>query len=329
MTARRKAGSSGGTRPAPASHRARRAAITRTGDSPARARRLRLDRPCAPRSSPSCSARARRGPAGRAQQPVRGSPRRRTASRTRAAAPGLRRSTGSTCSRCSCRSPSPTPASPRSTTASPRSPSRSRRTRRCRGPTSLTLDDDRGMVGQDRLVPVARRDAAARATAAGALRLRALLNRVSRVDHDAALRALNQQVADGRLPEAVGGEFVDAQRARHAGPPARARPADRDRPPVLRRGRDGRAPLRRRAARRRLPRRRPRRGGFRPELVAALRSRRASTSRSATAARCSATSRPTPRSSGGVRAPPAARARCGGCAPGRSARARARTATCS
>ena len=71
------------------------------------------------------------------------------------------------------------------------------------------------------------------------------------------LRGLNQQVIDGRLPEAVGGEFADAN---GLGGPARRRdgPADPDRLPVVRRERDARAPLRGGAARRRLPRARAR-----------------------------------------------------------------------
>jgi glycine betaine/choline ABC-type transport system substrate-binding protein len=73
-------------------------------------------------------------------------------------------------------------------------------------PDILTLRDDRGLAGEDRLVPVARR---------GLLRahgrpLRRRLNAVSRLVTTLALRSLNQQVIDGRLPEAVGGEFVDA-----------------------------------------------------------------------------------------------------------------------
>ena len=43
--------------------------------------------------------------------------------------------------------------------------------------------------------------------------------------HDAALRGLNQQVIDGRLPEAVGGEFIDANGL--GGDPARRRAGPR------------------------------------------------------------------------------------------------------
>ena len=77
-------------------------------------------------------------------------------------------------------------------------------------PDVLTLTDDRGLAGEDRLVPVTRtallRDLGRR----GARRLHRRLNAVSRLITTLQLRALNQQVADGRLPEAVGGEFVDA-----------------------------------------------------------------------------------------------------------------------
>jgi glycine betaine/choline ABC-type transport system substrate-binding protein len=73
-------------------------------------------------------------------------------------------------------------------------------------PDVLTLADDRGMVGEDRLAPVAKRSL----LRAYGPRLRRRLNAVSRLITTLQLRALNQQVADGRLPEAVGGEFVDA-----------------------------------------------------------------------------------------------------------------------
>jgi glycine betaine/choline ABC-type transport system substrate-binding protein len=68
------------------------------------------------------------------------------------------------------------------------------------------LRDDRNMVGPDPVVPVMR---AALVRDYGA-RLKRVLNRASAVLTTRALRALNQQVGDGRLPEAVGGEFIDA-----------------------------------------------------------------------------------------------------------------------
>ena len=73
-------------------------------------------------------------------------------------------------------------------------------------PDIRVLRDDRDMIGPDRVVPVIRstllehygRD------------LRRRLDAASRLLTTLALRGLNQQVIDGRLPEAVGGEFVDA-----------------------------------------------------------------------------------------------------------------------
>lgn len=89
-------------------------------------------------------------------------------------------------------------------------------------PDILTLADDKGMVGADRLVPVLRRSLLrAYGRRAGALRAR--FDRVSRLLTTLQLRALNQQVSDGRLPEAVGGEWVESfglgtQRRRRPGP---------------------------------------------------------------------------------------------------------------
>ena len=68
------------------------------------------------------------------------------------------------------------------------------------------LRDDKRMIGPDRVVPVAREDLLERHGAD----LRRRLNAASRLLSTLALRGLNQQVIDGRLPEAVGGEFVDA-----------------------------------------------------------------------------------------------------------------------
>jgi glycine betaine/choline ABC-type transport system substrate-binding protein len=73
-------------------------------------------------------------------------------------------------------------------------------------PDILTLADDRGMLGENRLAPVVKRSI----LRAYGPRLRKRINAVSRLVTTLQLRALNQQVADGRLPEAVGGEFVDA-----------------------------------------------------------------------------------------------------------------------
>ena len=73
-------------------------------------------------------------------------------------------------------------------------------------PDIRVLRDDRGMIGPDRVVPVVR---------SSLLRhygrdLRRRLDAASRLLTTLALRGLNQQVIDGRLPEAVGGEFIDA-----------------------------------------------------------------------------------------------------------------------
>ena len=87
-------------------------------------------------------------------------------------------------------------------------------------PDIVGLTDDRGMLGENHLAPVVRRGLL---RAYGA-RLRKRLNAVSRLITTLQLRALNQQVADGRLPEAVGGEFVDAN---GLGAQARTRPGPR------------------------------------------------------------------------------------------------------
>jgi glycine betaine/choline ABC-type transport system substrate-binding protein len=73
-------------------------------------------------------------------------------------------------------------------------------------PDVRVLRDDRQMVGLDPVVPVMR----AKLLRDYGPRLRRVLNRASAVLSTRALRLLNQQVGDGRLPEAVGGEFIDA-----------------------------------------------------------------------------------------------------------------------
>ena len=77
-------------------------------------------------------------------------------------------------------------------------------------PDVRTLRDDRGMTGEDHLAPVARDELLRALGRRGARRLRARIAAVSRLITTLQLRSLNQQVADGRLPQAVGGEFVDA-----------------------------------------------------------------------------------------------------------------------
>jgi glycine betaine/choline ABC-type transport system substrate-binding protein len=75
-------------------------------------------------------------------------------------------------------------------------------------PDIVTLDDDKGMVGSDRIVPVVR-SSLLRSYGRRARDIRRRLNAASAVLTTLALRELNQHVLDGRLPEAVGGEFVD------------------------------------------------------------------------------------------------------------------------
>jgi glycine betaine/choline ABC-type transport system substrate-binding protein len=76
-------------------------------------------------------------------------------------------------------------------------------------PDVLTLDDDRGMLRSDRIVPTVR-SSVLRAYPRNGRDIRRRLNAASQVLTTLALRDLNQQVIDGRLPEAVGGEFIDA-----------------------------------------------------------------------------------------------------------------------
>jgi subtilisin family serine protease len=73
-------------------------------------------------------------------------------------------------------------------------------------PDIVALRDDKRMIGPDRVVPVVRSALLDRYGP----RLRRRLNAASRLLTTLALRSLNQQVIDGRLPEAVGGEFIDA-----------------------------------------------------------------------------------------------------------------------
>ena len=84
-------------------------------------------------------------------------------------------------------------------------------------PDILTLADDRGMISDDHVVPIVRR----RLLHRYGRPLRRRLNTASRLLSTLELRGLNQQVIDGRLPEAVGGEFADAN---GLGGPHRRRP---------------------------------------------------------------------------------------------------------
>ena len=90
-------------------------------------------------------------------------------------------------------------------------------------PDIVTLRDDRRMLGPDRLVPVLRRGMLRALGTRRARRLTRRINATGRLLTTLQLRSLNQQVADGRLPEAVGGEFVEAnglgvRRGRRSGP---------------------------------------------------------------------------------------------------------------
>src|SRR3954451_15608229 len=73
-------------------------------------------------------------------------------------------------------------------------------------PDILTLRDDKHMISADHIVPIVRRSVLRRYGRA----LRRRLNNASGLLSTLELRGLNQRVIDGRLPEAVGGEFVDA-----------------------------------------------------------------------------------------------------------------------
>ncbi|MBE2317568.1 hypothetical protein DVA67_016415 [Solirubrobacter sp. CPCC 204708] len=77
-------------------------------------------------------------------------------------------------------------------------------------PDIVTLRDDRSMIYDDHVVPVIRRQLLRDYGARAARALRRRLNAASAVLTTLALRGLNQHVIDGRMPEAVGGEFIDA-----------------------------------------------------------------------------------------------------------------------
>ncbi len=73
-------------------------------------------------------------------------------------------------------------------------------------PDVTTLRDDRRMIGPDRITPIVRSATLSRYGRP----LQRRLNAASALLSTLALRGLNQQVIDGRVPEAVGGEFIDA-----------------------------------------------------------------------------------------------------------------------
>ena len=84
-------------------------------------------------------------------------------------------------------------------------------------PDILPLRDDGHMITADHVVPIVRSSMLRRYGPA----LRRRLNAASRILTTLQLRGLNQQVIDGRLPEAVAGEFVDSNAL--GGEPARTR----------------------------------------------------------------------------------------------------------
>jgi subtilisin family serine protease len=88
-------------------------------------------------------------------------------------------------------------------------------------PDLRVLRDDRRMVTPDHVVPIVSTSLLKRYGPA----LRRPLNAASRLLTTLQLRGLNQQVIDGRLPEAVGGEFVDSNGL--GGDPARRRAGPR------------------------------------------------------------------------------------------------------
>jgi len=77
-------------------------------------------------------------------------------------------------------------------------------------PDVVTLVDDRGMGGPDPVVPVLRAKTLRAYSVSDRRLIQRRLNAASAVLTTRALRQLNQQTGDGRLPEAVGGEFIDA-----------------------------------------------------------------------------------------------------------------------
>jgi subtilisin family serine protease len=81
-------------------------------------------------------------------------------------------------------------------------------------PDILALPDDRHMITADHVVPVVRRSLLRRYGRP----LRRRLDTASRLLSTLELRGLNQRVIDGRLPEAVGGEFADANGLGGPGP---------------------------------------------------------------------------------------------------------------
>ena len=76
-------------------------------------------------------------------------------------------------------------------------------------PDILQLRDDRGMVGEDHVVPVIRRGLLGAYGRKARRDIRRRLDAASRELGTLDLRRLNQQLEDGQSPGAVGAEFID------------------------------------------------------------------------------------------------------------------------
>jgi len=83
-------------------------------------------------------------------------------------------------------------------------------------PDVVELRDDRNLIGEDHVVPVVRRGML-RKYGRRARDIRRRLDDASRELSTLGLRRLNQHLEDGRLPAAVGAEFVDAHGLAGAG----------------------------------------------------------------------------------------------------------------
>jgi glycine betaine/choline ABC-type transport system substrate-binding protein len=77
-------------------------------------------------------------------------------------------------------------------------------------PDVLALRDDKHLLKPDHVVPVVRASMLRSYGARAARDIETRVNAASALIATRLLRQLNQQVADGRMPEAVGGQFVDA-----------------------------------------------------------------------------------------------------------------------
>src|SRR4051812_727661 len=90
-------------------------------------------------------------------------------------------------------------------------------------PDIVSLRDDRHMLFRDRIVPVVGKRLLRAYGPRDRAALRGRLNAASAALTTLLLRGLNQSVIDGRLPEAVGGEFVDVNGlgGRHRARPGR------------------------------------------------------------------------------------------------------------